>query len=228
MKTVQQYFRECNVEELISLYNNLYPISASLGYTSTCSELINDRNIKLLNLIDKIQTTELTSIEDEYILFAYFIPDNDFLATEVACVKQSELHDDIVLTYSYSLSHISETAGFYIADLDITQSVLDEVLASYLYESTFFGYEQEGIDETLDHLEASSKELDKLLNSESNIISTELMNSDTTLPQIPSVIEKEYDSKRFKDYKDAYYKYCELSFDTEINKLTSCLETSSK
>lgn len=45
-----------------------------------------------------------------------------------------------------------ELVGFLIADTELTQKKIDEVLANILYEASFFGYEQEELKDTLDRI----------------------------------------------------------------------------
>lgn len=66
-----------------------------------------------------------------------------------------------VSTYAYEFTDRREALGFLVADTKLTQDNLDEVIVSFLFEISFFGYEQEHLEEEKKKLDESIKECEE-------------------------------------------------------------------
>ena len=157
MKTIQQHFIEADVDYLISRYINKYPIEIrsleNIDLNITAKDLYESYVSNLKSLILHIQTCKIKKTEDTWIFFAYHVIGDDDI--DFALVKKSDLFEPstIINTYSYIFSPLEETSGFLVASTYLTQFNLEDLLVDYLFESSFFGYAQEHLEETRDRLE---------------------------------------------------------------------------
>lgn len=66
-------------------------------------------------------------------------------------------------SYAFEFTPQPEIMGWLIADNILTQNHLNDLLVEILYESSFFGYKQEGLKKEIDELASSIKEIDNNL-----------------------------------------------------------------
>ena len=169
MKTVQQHFREANIDSLIERYMFTHPITISpnldIGEDYKISFLVSRLKANLLRLIQNIQTCKIKDDNEDWIFFAHHSSMDADDDIQFAFVKKSELQNQDVKTesYSYEFCKIEETAGSYVADTELTLYYLEDLLVDYLFESSFFGYDQEYLDEHLNKLLDDREHLNKLL-----------------------------------------------------------------
>ncbi len=158
MKTIQQVLKELDIEEVIDYYFATYPIDLfkNLGEEwedKTVAECKAYKRNKLKAMIERlVSMTPNPNVEKESVLFVSRIVD-DVVSREfdVSLVDIDELleTDDVfsISTYAYEFERQEDTLGYYVADTALTQNNLLGVAVSYLYEVSFFGYEQEDLEE---------------------------------------------------------------------------------
>lgn len=147
MKTVQHYLKKLKTKKLVEAYFERYPID----YNVKEIENLSVKMIKYLNymqirkFIKKLRKLKIKQPKQESILYAYRCIDDDSMPRlEVSLVYRDDiLQNGIEATsYAYEFHKQSEIMGFLIADTELTQSYIYDVLADVLYEASFFGFKQ--------------------------------------------------------------------------------------
>ena len=237
MKIIQEYFKKANKDELIRSYLFKHPITikSDTDFDSDGTDLPNismkdtwDFSYRRVEkLINKIISTKIERKDDEeYIFFAHHLADIvcDFDDICFSLVKKSELLDENVETvaYAYELTHLKETAGYFVADTYLTQYEIEELLLDYLYESSFFGYDQEYIDETNESLAKSAKEVEEHKNDPSYFKPIETLFEELDIElEKRDKMEKELYNKLLKKVAE----YNKKAFKIEEKKLIETLKT---
>ena len=167
MQTIQEAMKNINKDELIRayIYDHPHEIQDKKQPAGITLQAVWDEMYNTLDkLIEQIRTTDIEKTEDEMIIFGF---ENSIASTfeddTFHVVKKDDVLNykdgDRVEQYAYELRYISETAGFYIADTEYNKHWLISLLESYLYETSFFGYEQEYIEEEVENLKKADKEI---------------------------------------------------------------------
>lgn len=160
MNTVQWYLDRTNRKELLNYYMFSHPLEIRPG--------INDGVLKEMTLRDSYNMAyrKMSSIIDEMLSMEPRVPENknygvlfihesckgDLLNDEECClvyldeIKKIETIKNPA-TYSYVFTPRKEAVGFLVADTTQTQRSILNLLTQFLYEITFFGYEEEKTDE---------------------------------------------------------------------------------
>lgn len=172
MKTVQETLKNINKDELIGTYFYKYPIDfdyllfkhPEYGEISI-NELKNKFRQNRLKTIDKLSSVDITPPEDGHrgLLYAHRILKDGFDEPETELVLLDELLEkgSAAQEFAYFYTPQSEIAGFLIADTPYTQQHLYSLLADVLHEASFFGPEQEYLEEEIKKLEKSREEVEE-------------------------------------------------------------------
>lgn len=172
MKTVQETLKTIKQDELLGTYFYKYPIDFDylLYKRPECgdislNELKNRFKANKQKTIDKLMTIETTTSEDgrQGLLYAHRIIKDGFDEPETELVLYDELLEKgpDAQEFAYFYTHQSEIAGFVIADTPYTQQHLYSLLADVLHEASFFGPEQEFLEDEIKKLEESRKEVEE-------------------------------------------------------------------
>ena len=166
MKTVQEYFIEADADKLINYYLYVHPVK--LDDIADDSKTVSDfkehvRNV-LLKYIERLRNLEIEDSEDgkEYILFAHKMQQNGVEDESYSLVCLQELGEKGIEaeTYSYIFDRQAKIMGFKVSDAAYTQKNFVGLLADVMHEASFFGIEQQHLEEELQKLEASIKEVE--------------------------------------------------------------------
>ena len=166
MKTVKEYFDEVDAERLVDNYTFRY--QADLIELLECKEMAIDSFLEMRKnafraFINRLREMEPAAPADDecHIFFAYrSIGDGDE-GLGFGMVTKEELMEkgDEAPVYSVMLVKQAEILGYYVADNDLTQHNIYDLLAYIMRESSYFGFKQERLEETIQSLEESEKEL---------------------------------------------------------------------
>lgn len=200
MKTIQQYFQEVNVDELVNDYVFEYPITIrpcdNTSSTQTIAEVYEGYKSAVRGLIENIQSVEIVSDEtDEMVFFVHHCTETEH--GDDVCVmlaKLSDIKDEDKFTesYAYEFSSIAETAGYYVADTYLTQRNIGKVLLDYLSESSFFGFNQEDLDDARARLDEMVERANDVLENTENYMTFEEFSERIGLqPEVRDPDEKE-------------------------------------
>ena len=159
MRTIQQVLRELDAKEIEEKYYRKHPIllveindydDMTIG---EFKKKISDRFQKYLERLRNLDAD--LSNEKQSILFVHKgQTDDDFLLGHmVSLIEKDELMatEDVseIPTYAYELVEQKEALAFGVADNKLTQDNLLEVAVDFLYEMSWFGFEQERLQDTL-------------------------------------------------------------------------------
>ena len=182
MKTVKDYICMLDVDQLADMYFSKYDKSL-YGYYIGCplsdekddrvpvmtiSEFVEDQKMLFYEYIEHLKSIDITQNEDgkQGIIYAYnrlegYYGWSDTLCAELVYLDELEDDPESCENYGYMLTEFSEMLGFLVADNQYTQGNIYEVIADVLYEASWFGYREEGIEEERKALEEENEELEK-------------------------------------------------------------------
>lgn len=227
MKTIQQYFKEIDINYIIDAYLHKYPIQISneIDYnydnSISCEELFLNKFIFLYSTINRIQRAEIKS-DDVYVFFIWHCADNsDYEDYNISLLNKSDILNSEfnihnMWGYSYCLNSIEETAGYFIADTHLTQCHIVDILVEYLYEITWF-------------LESEKENIIKELEEKTEWIKdndTICLNADKVMKDLNIQIEKR-DKEEYEAWKQCnnhILEYNIKSFMIEKQKVAKLLE----
>nr|WP_297767221.1 DUF6557 family protein [uncultured Butyrivibrio sp.] len=226
MKTIQQILKELDIEEVIDYYFATYPVDLfkDLGEEwedMTVAECKTYERHKIKAMIERlVNMTPNPNVEKESVLFVSRIVD-DVASREldVSLVDIDELleTDDVfsISTYAYEFERQEDTLGYYVADTALTQNNLLEVAVSYLYEVSFFGYEQEDLEEERQVLDDAFRDIKE---HPENLItkSLEEVYEELGIPIEQTTPEEE---EKLDAYQKAGIEYNRYSRGVELNKI---------
>lgn len=166
VKSVQEYFIEADVDKLINYYLYVHPVKLDdiADDSKTVSDLKEHVRNVLLKYIERLRNLEIEDSEDgkEYILFAHKMQQNGVEDESYSLVCLQELREKGIEaeTYSYIFDRQAKIMGFKVSDAAYTQKNLVGLLADVMHEASFFGIEQQYLEEELQKVEASIKEVE--------------------------------------------------------------------
>ena len=164
MKTLQQWLRDFEAEELADLFFQLHPIQLSEVEDSekTLWEIRNDARELLLHHINSIAQAKPAANPakgESYVFFAGKMFRDGFSNIEAElCLVNEILHKDEPTNYSDRMMKPEKLAACLIADTDLTMSNLDALLCNILYENSFYGCCPEEMEENDQRMAAARQE----------------------------------------------------------------------
>lgn len=224
VKTVQEWLKEVDIEQLINEYFYTYPVKVNdireEDSGLTIKEVKERRRKMMEKYINRLINLKVKSSDDgdDYILFAYNVFMEDFENIDYALVSKKELlesdfNERVCDNYSFMLSNQEEIMGYLVADTNLTKINICGLLVYVLYEASWFGYENEGLEEEKQKLEEATKEIEEGKYSSFTI---EDMREELGLPG------KEQDEKQEELLKKIFhttYNFSQYSFKKEARRV---------
>ena len=229
LKTIQQVIQELDSDRIEKAYFYEHPINL-LDVQDIDDITIGDYKAaiskRFQNFVDRLRNMEIKNNSNKQgLLFVYKSQtESSVLGTEVGLVHLDELLDEDniseVNTYAYEFTEQSEALSYMVADTKLTQDNLMDVVISFLYEVSFFGYNQENLQEELDLLEASIKECEE---HPENLIKLSLdsFREKYGLPKKEYYPQEEARASEFYKAGMNYTKYCKT---VELEKIKESLK----
>jgi hypothetical protein len=166
MKTIQEYLKEADVDRLVKEYFKTYPIKYEKYKDEKNLSIRQIREImenRLMEYIHRLQAIEIIPDEDneEPILFAHKYLNEGFEDITYSLVYKQELLEKgpEADTYAYEFSRQAEIMGYLVSDADFTQKNIYGLMVEVLYETSFFGYEQEDLEDMRNELDEAIAEI---------------------------------------------------------------------
>ena len=172
MKTVQEYLKSLEIETLINTY---YDRIKNLCFNSesykdmTIQEIEIYSKNKISDFIHKLQNLEIQKSDHEYMLLAYegYFDSNttESIFSLIRLDKLSSIKEGTddefnkIESYGYEFSPQAEIVGYKVSDNDYTQKNIYDLMADVLFESSFFGYEEDDKKEELNELKEAIEEV---------------------------------------------------------------------
>lgn len=204
--TVQEFLKSIDREELIDSYLNY------------CNEKITKKSKEALNkFFDNILSKEVVK-DDSQIIFS--LPTLDSTYFDSFVVHRKDLTKNKIDGYAYEFNKVTEVLGYSVSNACIYAYGKYKVACSILYEMTFFGYDIEEQEKTVNKEVADLKKQVEEINSGT----AKLEDLDTFLSKINykddrTDLQKEFDTERIR-LEQKYYK--------NLKKLLCKLELSDK
>ena len=165
MRTVQDCLKTVNIDELVNAYIERSPITT--GHLQEekevyCADLLCAYQLRIKELVKHLCELDPKENKDGAILYAYDCVEGDFKEPAFSLVHINDLKK-IGLDahgYAYEFCEQAEIIGFYVAETEMTNKYMVDLLVDVLYEATFFGFEQEELSEKKQELEEALKEVE--------------------------------------------------------------------
>ena len=169
MKTIQLVLKETDHKEIEKAYFYEHPININEmeeHADKTIGEVMAGVSARFQSFLDRLCNMEVEKGADKQgVLFAYKSSDGFLGGIDVGLIHADELlsAENVaeVSVYAYEFTEQKETLGFLVADNKLTQDNLMDVIVSFLYEVSFFGFEQENLESELKSLDKAINEFDE-------------------------------------------------------------------
>lgn len=170
MKTLQQILRQVDKEELIDLFVQIHPpvYAAREKMDFTSGRILAVYRSRVESLIDKLACIEPVVDERYGRCFLYAsrtIGPDTFDEPCFSMVTEKDLMKagtDCFST-SYIFTPHEEVAGFYVSGAPYTQSFMMDLLVDVLFEASWFGFDQEYMQEEEEKLNETAKRVDEAI-----------------------------------------------------------------
>ena len=167
MRTVQEYLKEIDGERLINEYLYEHPIHLHdvSDEAMTIKEAKALVRAKLQRYLARLQSmeTEVSENGKEYALFAHSVLKDGFQEEGYSLVCLQELIEkgEEAESYAYEFTRQAEIMGFLVSDAEYTQRHIYGLLVDVMFEASFFGFEQQRLEEEKKKLEEAVKECEE-------------------------------------------------------------------
>ena len=167
MKTIQQVLKETDHKSIESAYFYEYPINlweVKNNDDITIGEFHSRISSRFQSFLNRLCTMDAEkNPEKQGILFVYKSQTDDIILGEaVGLIHADELmeREDLynLPTYAYEFTEQKEALSFLVSNNKLTQDNIMNVIVGFLNEVSFFGYNQESLEEETKRLEKSIKE----------------------------------------------------------------------
>ena len=151
MKTVQEYLCDLDEDRLIETYLYIHPIQFEElnNVDLSVAEIIEKYKTKLHKYIDRLRTLPIKRTDTAGIFYVHRIIKDGMNDQDYCMIDLNELLEKgyDAPDYSYIFTEQSEIMGWQVADTWLTQYYIYELIADVMFEASFFGYEQEHLEE---------------------------------------------------------------------------------
>lgn len=221
MKTVQETLRGMDRNELVRQFLMEHPSKLTeFDKDMTIGEAIAREKKIIDNYIERLLTLKTEPNKDKMIFYMYEYFDGSSLNEYRGLCGIDELKEKGAASPNYGIEYSKqeEIMGYFVADTEITQYYLMDLMQEILWDTFFFGTEQE-------HLAAATKELEeaakqKTYKSFSSIeeFEKELYGPDDLPPKLNKADQDE-EEKLFQKVDSLETKFNDHLQQMEINKI---------
>ena len=165
MKTVQETLNCVDAKKLIDYYLSTYPICINdFDENITIGDAKKYTTYRLHRYIDDLKSIQIKSDNNQGIFFASRKEDEtgDDIVTNLVFTNDLKKYDVQAESYAFEFSPQAEIMGWLIADNELTQAHLLDLLVEIMEEASFFGYKQEGLEKEANKLAVRIKEIEKI------------------------------------------------------------------
>lgn len=164
MKTVQQWLREIDRQELVNTYQFLYPPEFwQLKNEEISVAEVYRRQAELLNnFIDELLQLTPSHEDAKMIFLATSAYKDGFPDEQATLVAVDELDENsLPECYSWMLTDREKLVGYKIADSELTLDNMCSILAQIIEESSFLGYSKDTFESERESLIQSLEQSEK-------------------------------------------------------------------
>lgn len=168
MKTVQEWLNELDIDLLIQDYLYIDPVkydNHEEKLNKTVQEVMDEHIKNVRNFINRMRTIPVKVPEDgrQCILYARRTIEDGVPSQAFELVHKDELlekgHE--ALDYAYYFSEQAEIAGYFVADTPLTLACIYDLIADVMNEASYFGYEQEYLEESIQRVKSAAQEVEE-------------------------------------------------------------------
>ncbi len=202
MKTIQQIIKEFNSKDIEKAYFSKWPVELHKIKNDeiTISEKKGQITAKFQAFLDDLKNHNIDTKTEAAVLFVTkdIWNETDLIRTELCNIDELLEADDIgeVQTCDYEYISWNKALGFFVADTKLTQTYLMDVVLDFLYELSFWGYDELAQINAKEELE---KSIEEFKNPENCISSIKDLYEDLDIED-----DEEYPEER--KYEEAYIK----------------------
>ena len=190
------------------------------------NDLKNRFREKMAGVIDSLASIEIVAPEDgePAVLFAHRVIKDGFHEpeTELALLSDLRKETEIPVFYGYFITPQAEIAGFLIADTPYTQQNIYSLLADVLHEASFFGPNQEYLEEEIKKLEKSEEDVKSGNYYTSEEVEQHLKDEFGLEDERDPETEEEEKQRRSASEKE--YEYCRMTAAREVEAIRKMLK----
>ena len=171
MKTVQETLREMDKEELMRQFFYEHPSKLdNFDDDLTIAQAKERANKVIGKYIERLETMEVKPNDRQMIFYMYEYLGSYKLNQYRGLSTVADLQEKGVEAPNYGIEYTSqeEVMGYWVADTEMTQYYLNDLMVEIMWDASFFGVKQEKLPEAIKELEEADKEIDEGLEESFN------------------------------------------------------------
>ena len=171
MKTVQETLREMDKEELMRQFFYEHPSKLdNFDDDLTIAQAKERANKVIGKYIERLETMGAKPNDRQMIFYMYEYLGSYKLNQYRGLSTVADLQEKGVEAPNYGIEYTSqeEIMGYWVADTEMTQYYLNDLMVEIMWDASFFGVKQEKLPEAIKELEEADKEIDEGLEESFN------------------------------------------------------------
>lgn len=212
MKTIQEVIRELDPEEIERAYCREYPIEIG-GFEEVFDNItvgeMKERRIKVLRgFIQSLLAVEPKPYDGRQSIL-FLSKDTGGIEKDLVCVyadevlKAESFDRESVPSYSFYYSDREDVMSYLVADNKLTQDDIMCLVTKFLWEVSFFGYDETGLKKAQNELDEAIREIDKGL-----CVSEKEIDEEFGVSNIERYPNEEELQSKYNEAGRAYLDYC--------------------
>ena len=164
MKTVQETLREMDKEELMRQFFYEHPSKLdNFDDDLTIAQAKERANKVIGKYIERLETMEVKPNDRQMIFYMYEYLGSYKLDQNRGLCTVADLQEKGIEAPNYGIEYTpqEEIMGYCVADTEMTQYYLNDLMVEIIWDASFFGVEQEKLHEAIKELEEADKEIDE-------------------------------------------------------------------
>ncbi|MBE6069889.1 MAG: hypothetical protein E7211_19675 [Clostridium lundense] len=165
MKTVQEWLNEVDEESLADTYFVEFPIDFLMlsDQNHTVAEIRRAAREQLIDYVRKLRTIAVPPHKEGEKTAVFYASkghrNHERGIVAEMCYVEEVLASDEPEHYACGLTDQAKVMGYLVADTPLTTKNILTVLAQILFETSFFGYNQEGLSDVIESLKQSEEDI---------------------------------------------------------------------
>ena len=164
MKTVQETLREMDKKELLRKFFYEHPNKLdSFDDDLTIAQAKERANKVIGKYIERLEAMEVKPNDRQMIFYMYEYLGSYKLDQNRGLCTVADLQEKGIEAPNYGIEYTTqeEIMGYCVADTEMTQYYLNDLMVEIIWDASFFGVEQEKLPEAIKELEEADKEIDE-------------------------------------------------------------------
>ncbi|RVU73123.1 MULTISPECIES: DUF6557 family protein [Lactobacillus] len=161
MKTVQQTLTEMDKEEVVNEFLNRHPAKLKeFNDDMTIAEAKSKSKELVEYYIDRLLALKTKPNKDNMIFYLYQYLSNGIIHRKrgLSTIRDLETKGTTAANYGIEYTEQAEIMGYFVAETELTQYYLLDLMQEILWDASFFGIEQENLEDALNELKEASED----------------------------------------------------------------------